>query len=49
MFLRRPAMASIIVETHHAWHTDEASRWDDAATLEAFGAALAAGIADALQ
>ncbi|AUX39825.1 N-acetylmuramoyl-L-alanine amidase [Sorangium cellulosum] len=46
--LRRPAMPSILVETHHALDAREATRWTEPATLDAFAAASAAALADAL-
>ncbi len=46
--LRRPAMPSILVETHNAVDPEEATRWRDPATLDAFAAAVAAALGDAL-
>lgn len=46
--LRRPTMPSILVETHHALDAREAARWAEPATLDAFAAATAAALADAL-
>ncbi|AUX29280.1 MULTISPECIES: N-acetylmuramoyl-L-alanine amidase [Sorangium] len=46
--LRRPAMPSILIETHHALDAREATRWTEPATLDAFAAAAAAALADAL-
>lgn len=46
--LRRPPMPSILIETHHALDAREAVRWAEAATLDAFAAAAAAALADAL-
>jgi N-acetylmuramoyl-L-alanine amidase len=46
--LRRPAMPSVIVETHQAWDPGEATRWRLPATREAFAEALARGLAAAL-
>lgn len=46
MFLRRPAMPSVIVETHNALDTREARRWREEAVVETFSAALAAGLWD---
>ncbi|WP_441288781.1 N-acetylmuramoyl-L-alanine amidase family protein [Sorangium sp. KYC3313] len=46
--LRRPSMPSILVETHHALDAREATRWTEPATLDAFAAAAAAALADAL-
>jgi N-acetylmuramoyl-L-alanine amidase len=45
--LRKPRVPSIIIETHHALDLEERARWDEPATLEAFGAAVAAGLLDA--
>lgn len=39
--LRRPAMPSVIVETHHAWHPEEWARWQEEETRLAFAAATA--------
>ncbi len=47
-FLRRPEIPSVIVETHHALDLLEVTRWREARTLDAFAAALAAGLLDAL-
>jgi N-acetylmuramoyl-L-alanine amidase len=44
--LRRAAMPSILIETHNALDPREAIRWTDAATLDAFAAAVAAALAD---
>ena len=46
--LRRPAMRSILVETHHAVDPREARRWSEDATLDVFAAAVAAALADTL-
>ena len=46
--LRRPTMPSVIVETHHAWYLAEVERWDEPATVRAFGLALAAALVDVL-
>ncbi|MEZ4238809.1 MAG: N-acetylmuramoyl-L-alanine amidase [Myxococcota bacterium] len=46
--LRRPAMPSVIVETHQALDPADVARWDQPETLLAFGAALRAGVIDAL-
>jgi N-acetylmuramoyl-L-alanine amidase len=46
--LRRPAMPAILVETHHALDAREAARWAEPATLDAFAAAVAAALVDAL-
>ncbi len=46
--LRRPAMASVIIETHHALHPAEVARWDDPATLDAFAAAVDVALVDVL-
>lgn len=46
--LRRPRIPSIIIETHHALDFEEAARWREERTLEAFAAAVARGLVDAL-
>jgi N-acetylmuramoyl-L-alanine amidase len=46
--LRRPRVPSVIIETHHALDFEEAARWKEARTLEAFAAAVAQGLVDAL-
>jgi N-acetylmuramoyl-L-alanine amidase len=48
MMLRRPRMPSVIIETHHALDFEEAARWKEPRTLEAFSAAVAQGLVDAL-
>lgn len=42
--LKKPKVPSVIVETHHALDLLERARWDEPATLEAFGAAIAAAL-----
>lgn len=49
LVLRRPTMPSVIVETHQAWDVDEATRWGEESTLDAFDAAVARGLVAALQ
>jgi N-acetylmuramoyl-L-alanine amidase len=44
--LRRPAMPSVIIETHNGLDVQEAARWKEERTLEAFGASVAAALAD---
>lgn len=44
--LRRPKVPSIIIETHDSHDIDEAARWEEDATVQAFAGALTAGIAD---
>ncbi len=44
--LRRPAMPSIIIETHNAWDRSEEMRWQRDDTLEAFDSAILAALAD---
>ncbi|HND28652.1 MAG TPA: N-acetylmuramoyl-L-alanine amidase [Myxococcota bacterium] len=44
--LRRPVVPSIIIETHDSHDVEEAARWEEEATVQAFAGALAAGIAD---
>lgn len=46
--LRRPLMPSILIETHHALDPREATRWTEPHTLDAFAAAVAAALVDAL-
>jgi len=46
--LRKPRIPSIIIETHHALDFEEAARWREQRTLEAFAAAVAQGLVDAL-
>lgn len=48
MVLRRPHVPSVIIETHHALDFEEAARWKEDRTLEAFSAAVAQGLVDAL-
>jgi N-acetylmuramoyl-L-alanine amidase len=48
MMLRRPRIPSVIIETHHALDFEEAARWREPRTLEAFSAAVAQGLVDAL-
>lgn len=48
LVLRRPTVPSVIVETHHAWHPEEAARWAEPATWDAFAGALAAALVDAV-
>lgn len=48
MVLRRATMTSAIVETHHAWHTEEVMRWHEPETVEIFATAVAAALADVL-
>ncbi len=47
-FLRRPAIPSVIIETHHALDFEEVARWQEPGTLDAFAQAVAAGLVDAL-
>ncbi len=44
--LRRPAIPSVIIETHNAMDRLEEQRWQDAATLEVFDAAMVAALGD---
>ncbi|WP_338866514.1 N-acetylmuramoyl-L-alanine amidase family protein [Myxococcus stipitatus] len=46
--LRKPSIPSVIIETHHALDFEEAARWREERTLEAFGAAVTQGLVDAL-
>jgi N-acetylmuramoyl-L-alanine amidase len=38
--LRRPAVPVVIVETHQAWDAEEAERWTEGRTFDAFAAAI---------
>ena len=44
LMLRRPTMPSVILETHHAWHPDEAAAWQDPATWDRLLAAVDQGL-----
>ena len=46
--LRKPAVPSVIVETHHFLDLEEVARWNEPRTLEAFAAAVAGALVDAL-
>lgn len=46
--LRRTTMPAVLVETHNALDPREAVRWEAPATADAFAAALAAALVDAL-
>lgn len=46
--LRKPRMPSVIIETHHALDVEEVARWGEERTREAFAAAVARGLVDAL-
>jgi N-acetylmuramoyl-L-alanine amidase len=46
--LRKPSVPSIIVETHHSLDLEEAARWKEPRTLEAFAAAVAGALVEAL-
>jgi hypothetical protein len=46
--LRKPAVPSVIVETHHFLDLEEAARWAEPRTLEAFAAAVAGALVEAL-
>jgi N-acetylmuramoyl-L-alanine amidase len=46
--LRRAVMPSILIETHNALDPREAARWTETETLDAFAAAVAAALGDAL-
>ncbi|MFT5679706.1 MAG: N-acetylmuramoyl-L-alanine amidase [Myxococcota bacterium] len=45
MFLRRPTMPSVIIETHHAMDPTSAKRFAEPETLAAFHAAVISGLA----
>jgi len=47
--LRAPRMPSIIIETHHALDYRESARWAEPRTHDAFAAAVAAALVDALR
>lgn len=47
--LRRPTVPSIIIETHNALDPREARRWEQPSTLDAFAAAVAAALVQALR
>jgi N-acetylmuramoyl-L-alanine amidase len=40
LMLRRPAMPSVIIETHHAWAPDEVAAWQTEQTLNRFEEAV---------
>lgn len=40
LMLRRPAMPSVIIETHHAWAPDEVAAWQTTETLDRFEEAV---------
>src|SRR5262249_55614386 len=46
--LRKPEVPSIIVETHHFLDLEESARWKEPRTLEAFAAAVAGALVEAL-
>ncbi|HVE85192.1 MAG TPA: N-acetylmuramoyl-L-alanine amidase [Myxococcales bacterium] len=46
--LRKPEVPSVIVETHHFLDLEEAARWQEPRTLEAFAAAVASALGEAL-
>jgi N-acetylmuramoyl-L-alanine amidase len=46
--LRKPAIPSILIETHNALDPREVARWSEPETLDAFASAVAAALADAL-
>jgi N-acetylmuramoyl-L-alanine amidase len=46
--LRRPTMPSILVETHHAWNLEEATRWRQGRVRAAFADAVLLALADVL-
>lgn len=48
LVLRRPAMMSTIVETHHAMLEAEVARWDEVHTVDVFCDALGSGVLEAL-
>jgi N-acetylmuramoyl-L-alanine amidase len=46
--LRAPKIPSVIVETHHGLFLEEAERWRERATLDAFGRAVGAALVEFL-
>lgn len=42
--LRRPAIPSVIIETHHGWALDERKKWDEEETRTRFAEAVAAAL-----
>jgi len=46
MMLRRPAMPSVIIETHNAWDRREERRWQERLTLDSFASTALAKLAD---
>ncbi|RKH05115.1 N-acetylmuramoyl-L-alanine amidase, partial [Corallococcus sp. CA053C] len=48
MVLRRPRIPSVIIETYHALDYEENQRWKEERTLDAFAAAVAQGLVEAL-
>ncbi len=44
--LRRPKMASVIIETHHAWHPGEAKAWAQTKTRDRFAKAIESALED---
>lgn len=46
MMLRRPGVPSVIIETHHAWDTREAARWEEPRTRQVFATAVHAALVD---
>lgn len=46
--LRKPSVPSVIVETHHFLDLEEAARWHEPRTLEAFAAAVEGALVEAL-
>ncbi len=47
--LRQQSIPTVIVETHHALDLAENARWQEPRTFDAFAAAVAAGLVDALR
>lgn len=46
--LRRPAMTSVLIETHHALDPREVARWEDPHTHDVFASVVAAALVDVL-
>ena len=47
--LHKPAMRSVIIETHNAWDDREAKRWETRQVRDAFAQAVLAALIDALR
>lgn len=49
LLLRRPAVPSVIVETHEAHDRDEVARWEEPETWRAFASVVEATVAEAVE